>query len=164
ASYPGAPGDGLLEAMVESHDRLGRKNRKGFYDYPKVGKKRLWPGLADLLPPAKLPEAFDTDELKQRLLVIQALETARCFEDGVLTDVRDADVGGILGFGFAPFSGGPLSYIDMVGAAAFVDICISLESKFGPRFRPPELLKEMAAKGETFYSRFPPEKLARAAA
>ena len=163
-AYPGAPGDALLEAMVETHGRLGRKNGKGFYDYPKVGKKRLWPGLAKMLPPAKPPEAFDAGQIKRRLLVIQALETARCLEDGVLTDVRDADVGGILGFGFAPFSGGPLSYIDMVGVGDFVQTCKALAAKFGPRFEPSPLLVEMAAKGETFYGRFAPRKPARDAA
>ncbi|VAW13451.1 Enoyl-CoA hydratase [isoleucine degradation] / 3-hydroxyacyl-CoA dehydrogenase / 3-hydroxybutyryl-CoA epimerase [hydrothermal vent metagenome] len=163
-AYPGAPGDALLEAMVETHGRLGHKNRKGFYDYPKIGKKTLWPGLAKLLPPVKPPEDFDAEEIKQRLLVIQALETARCFEDGILTDVRDADVGGILGFGFAPFSGGPLSYIDMVGTGDFVARCKALETKFGPRFKPSALLIEMAARGESFYGRFAPEKPAREAA
>ena len=80
--------------------------------------KRLWPGLADLLP-KKLSreqiEALDVEELKQRFLVVQAVEAARTFEEGVVTDVREADVGSILGFGFAPFSGGTLSYIDMMG-------------------------------------------------
>ena len=65
------------------------------------------------------PDTLDIDELMQRLLTIQALETARCFEEGVLTDVREADVGAIFGFGYAPYTGGPLSYIDTLGAAAF---------------------------------------------
>lgn len=162
-AYPGSPGDNLLETMVDTHDRLGRKNSKGFYDYPKMEKKYLWPGLSDILPAAKDAQAFDAEELKQRLLVIQALETSRCFEESVLTDVRDADVGGILGFGFAPFSGGPLSFIDMAGTAAFVEICRTLESKHGARFAPSRLLLEMAEKGETFYGRFPPLQLKNAA-
>ena len=73
------------------------------------GPKKLWPGLADLQPKKLDPDKIDIEELKQRLLGIQALETARCFEERVLTDVREADVGSILGFGFAPFSGGTLS-------------------------------------------------------
>jgi 3-hydroxyacyl-CoA dehydrogenase/enoyl-CoA hydratase/3-hydroxybutyryl-CoA epimerase len=88
------------------------------------------------------------------MLVIQALETARCFEEGVLTDVREADVGSILGFGFAPFSGGTLSYIDFMGVKKFVSLCEALEKKFGPRFAPNKLLLDLAAKGETFYGRF----------
>src|SRR6185295_13654022 len=82
----------LLEEMVEKRGRLGRKNGKGFYDYPQGTTKRLWPGLADLQPRRLKPDEIDVDELKHRLLGIQALETARCFEEGVLTDVREADV------------------------------------------------------------------------
>ena len=144
----------LLQAMVETHNRLGRKNAKGFYDYAEKGPKTLWPGLADLQQTTLDPDTIDVDELKKRLLVIQALETARCFEEGVLTDVREADVGSILGFGFAPFSGGTLSYIDFMGVKTFVALCEALEKKFGPRFKANALLLDLAAKGETFYGRF----------
>jgi 3-hydroxyacyl-CoA dehydrogenase/enoyl-CoA hydratase/3-hydroxybutyryl-CoA epimerase len=146
----------LLSDMVEKNGRLGRKNGKGFYDYPQGGPKRLWPDLASLQPVRLDPDTIDVPELKHRLLCMQALETARCFEEGVLTDVREADVGSILGFGFAPFTGGTLSYIDMLGAKRFVDICKRLEKKFGARFRPSKLLVEMAQKGDTFYRRFAP--------
>ena len=78
----------------------------------------------------------------------------------MVTDVREADVGSILGFGFAPFSGGPLSYIDMMGVKNFVALCQRLEKKFGPRFQPSKLLLEMAQKGDTFYGRFAPDKKA----
>ena len=98
--------------------------------------------------------------MKHRLLAMQALETARCFEEGVLTDVREADVGSILGFGFAPFSGGTLSYIDMMGTKTFVELCQRLEKKYGPRFTPAKLLLDMAKKGESFYGRFAPGKQA----
>lgn len=153
----------LLEAMVEKHGRLGRKNGKGFYDYPEQGEKRLWPGLADLQQTTLDPDTIDVDELKKRLLAIQALETARCFEEGVLTDVREADVGSILGFGFAPFTGGTLSYIDFTGVKTFVTLCETLAKKYGPRFAPNALLLDLAAKGETFYGRFAP-KVEKAAA
>jgi 3-hydroxyacyl-CoA dehydrogenase / enoyl-CoA hydratase / 3-hydroxybutyryl-CoA epimerase len=146
----------LLAQMVEKWGRLGRKNGKGFYDYPQSGPKRLWPGLADLQEQRLDPDTIDVEELKQRLLVIQALETARCVEEGVITDVREADVGSILGFGFAPFSGGTLSYIDMMGSARFVALCKRLEKKHGARFKPSKLLDEMAIKAETFYGRFAP--------
>jgi 3-hydroxyacyl-CoA dehydrogenase / enoyl-CoA hydratase / 3-hydroxybutyryl-CoA epimerase len=144
----------LLQAMVERHGRLGRKNGKGFYDYPEKGQKALWPGLADLQEDARDPDTIDVKELKDRMLVIQALETARCFEEGVLTDVREADVGSILGFGFAPFSGGTLSYIDFMGVKNFVALCETLETSYGPRFAPNALLRDLADKGETFYGRF----------
>ncbi|WP_186420689.1 3-hydroxyacyl-CoA dehydrogenase NAD-binding domain-containing protein [Bosea sp. CS1GBMeth4] len=141
----------LLTEMVEKHGRLGRKNRKGFYDYPEAGPKRLWPGLADLTGNRLEPELIDMDELKHRLLVTQALEAARTYEEGVVTDPREADVGSIIGFGFAPYSGGTLSYIDNMGAAAFVKLCESLARKHGERFKPNRLLKRMARTGESFY-------------
>ncbi len=146
----------LLADLVETRGRLGRKNGKGFYDYPATGPKRLWSGLADLQQTKLDPDTIDTQELKARLLVVQALEAARTVEEGVITDVREADVGSILGFGFAPYSGGTLSYIDMMGTKAFVDLCGRLEKKHGERFAAGKLLAEMAAKGETFYGRFAP--------
>src|SRR5262245_53558489 len=146
----------LLQELVETRGRLGRKNGKGFYEYPPNAPKRLWPGLAELQPKKLDPDKIDIQELKYRLLMVQSLEAARCVEEGVITDVREADVGSILGFGFAPFTGGTLSYIDMMGAKRFVDICKKLEKKYGPRFQPPKLLLDMAQKGDTFYSRFTP--------
>src|SRR5205823_9936345 len=150
----------LLQEMVEKRGRYGRKNGKGFYDYPQSGPKRLWPGLAELQKEKLDPDLIDKDELKARLLAMQALETARCFEEGVLTDVREADVGSILGFGFAPFSGGTLSYIDMMGVKRFVELCQRLEKKYGARFASSKLLLEMAQKGESFYGRFAPGRKA----
>ncbi|MGA8822064.1 MAG: 3-hydroxyacyl-CoA dehydrogenase NAD-binding domain-containing protein [Pseudolabrys sp.] len=154
----------LLEEMVEKRGRFGRKNGKGFYDYPANGPKKLWPGLVELQPKKLLdPEKIDIEELKLRLLGIQALETSRCFEEKVLTDVREADVGSILGFGFAPFSGGTLSWIDMMGSKRFVDLCRKLEKKYGGRFAPNKLLIDLAAHNEGFYQRFAPAKKKEAA-
>jgi 3-hydroxyacyl-CoA dehydrogenase/enoyl-CoA hydratase/3-hydroxybutyryl-CoA epimerase len=148
----------LLQELVEKLGRFGRKNGKGFYDYPQNGPKRLWPGLLDLQPKKLDPEKIDVTELKNRFLVVQALEAARTFEEGVVTDVREADVGSILGFGFAPFTGGTLSYIDMIGTKKFVELSKALEKKYGARFKPSALLLDLAAKGDTFYRRFPPNK------
>jgi 3-hydroxyacyl-CoA dehydrogenase/enoyl-CoA hydratase/3-hydroxybutyryl-CoA epimerase len=154
----------LLEEMVEKRGRFGRKNGKGFYDYPANGPKKLWPDLVDLQPKKLLdPEKIDIEELKLRLLGIQALETSRCFEEKVLTDVREADVGSILGFGFAPFSGGTLSFIDGMGTKRFVELCRKLEKKYGPRFAPNKLLIDLAGHNETFYQRFAPAKKKEAA-
>ena len=102
------------------------------------------------------PDTIDIDELKHRLLAVQALEAARCVEEGVITDVREADVGSILGFGFAPFTGGTLSYIDRMGAKPFVELCQAAGEKTRRALPPPKLLRDMAAKGETFYGRFAP--------
>ncbi len=143
--------EALLVRMVEREGRLGRKNRKGFYDYPEKGQKRLWPGLRDLQPRQLAGELVDFEELKQRLLVTQALEAARTVEEGVITDPREADVGSILGFGFAPFTGGALSYIDFMGAERFVALCWALASKHGPRFEPPRNVVAMAESGGSFY-------------
>ena len=150
----------LMIEMVEKRGRFGRKNGKGFYDYPEKGKgqKSLWPGLAALQSAHLDPDSISVEELKQRFLVVQAVEAARTVEDHVIVDPREADVGSILGFGFAPFTGGALSYIDFMGTKRFVELCHKLEAKYGSRFTPPKLLEEMAAKGETFYGRFPPKK------
>ncbi|AID27876.1 3-hydroxyacyl-CoA dehydrogenase/enoyl-CoA hydratase/3-hydroxybutyryl-CoA epimerase [Mesorhizobium sp. USDA 4775] len=146
----------LINTMVDDHGRFGRKNGKGFYDYPaKPAKKKLWPGLKDLYPQLA-PEKVDYEELQQRLLVTIALEAARVMEEGIVTDPREADVGSILAFGFAPYTGGALSYIDSIGAKEFVKIAKGLQKKYGAEFKAPKLLLDMAEKGETFYQRFDP--------
>ena len=148
------PTEEILAFLVEKSGRPGVKAGKGFYDYDAKGKRtRLWPGLFDY-GKGKWKTDASVEELKQRLLTIQALEAARCFEEGVITDPRDADVGAILGWGFAPYTGGPISMIDTMGAAAFVARCEMLAAKCGKRFQPNKLLREMAAKGESFYGRF----------
>lgn len=152
----------LVTKLVED-GRLGRKSAKGFYDYPpKPAKKRLWPGLKDLYPQQK-PDDVDVKVLKERLLVTIALEAARTVEEGIVTDPREADVGSILGFGFAPYTGGTLSYIDGMGVKTFVALCERLAAKYGEHFKPTPLLLDMAAKGETFYGRFDPYAKGKAA-
>jgi len=91
---------------------------------------------------------------------VQAVEAARTIAEGVVTDPREADVGSILGFGFAPFTGGAISYIDFMGTKAFVDLCDRLTARYGDRFAPPAMLREMAKTGETFYAKFAPKKAA----
>ncbi|MDE0698375.1 MAG: 3-hydroxyacyl-CoA dehydrogenase, partial [Boseongicola sp.] len=87
-------------------------------------------------------------------MMVQALEAVRALEEGVLSDIREGDVGAILGWGFAPWSGGPFSWLDMTGAERAMEICADLESRFGPRFVQPSLLSELAKSGEGFYGRF----------
>jgi 3-hydroxyacyl-CoA dehydrogenase/enoyl-CoA hydratase/3-hydroxybutyryl-CoA epimerase len=146
----------LINTMVDTHGRHGRKNGKGFYDYPeKPAKKHLWAGLKELYPQQDA-DKIDVEELKQRFLVTIALEAARVMEEGIVTDPREADVGSILAFGFAPYTGGALSYIDGMGVKKFVELAGRLEGKYGAQFKAPALLADMAAKGETFYDRFNP--------
>ena len=157
-AYRASPIDGLIEKLVVELGRLGKKVGKGFYDWPADGKKRLWPGVADLVSPAA--EQPDPKELRKRFLYAQAIETARCYEENVVTAPEDADIGAILGWGFAPWTGGPLSLIDTVGVAEFVRECDRLAQAYGERFTPNALLRRMAENGETFYGKKPADKAA----
>ncbi len=148
-AYRVTPAHEIIDKMVNEFGRLGKKAGKGFYEYPEGEKKRLWSGLSKFAKPMALQP--DVDELKTRFLYIQALEAARCYEEKVVTAPEDADIGAILGWGFAPWSGGPLSLIDTVGPAEFVARCDLLAQRFGQRFSPPSLLRQMAASGRRFY-------------
>ncbi|HEX7857816.1 MAG TPA: 3-hydroxyacyl-CoA dehydrogenase NAD-binding domain-containing protein [Sphingobium sp.] len=150
-AYVAGPSAGLLRALV-SAGRLGRKSAAGFYDYPEGGSKMLWPGLRTL--PGVAADAIhpDVEECKRRLLYRQAVEAARCFDQGVVTDPRSADVGAILATGFPSWAGGPLRYIDMLGAARFVAECDAFVELFGPRFAPPPGLRHMAAEGRSYHA------------
>lgn len=140
----------VVRHLVEDLGRLGRKSGGGYYDYPADGSpKRLWSGLAAEYPPRA--DQPSVEELKQRLLHIQALETARCVEEGVLESSMEGDLGSILGIGFPAWAGGALSYIDTVGIARFVADCEQLARRHGKRFKPSRWLKERAARGEGFY-------------
>jgi len=149
----------MMAWLVEDQGRVGRKAGKGFYDYNEKGKPdRLWPDLNSQIE-VKVDECPPDlkQEIKNRLLVRQAIEVARCFEEGVITDARDGDIGSILAWGFAPYTGGCCSYVDLIwGIEAFVKEADRLADKYGDRFRPGAMLRDMAAKGEGFYDRFPP--------
>jgi len=146
--YDGAAMD-VVAQFIEVFKRPGRKDGKGFYEYPEGGRKFLWPELKEHYPVSK--EQPDVEEVKKRLLYIQSVESARAFEENVATTPADADIASILGIGFPPFTGGALSYIDMIGAKQFVEECEALAGKYGKRFVPTYGLREMAEKGETFY-------------
>jgi 3-hydroxyacyl-CoA dehydrogenase/enoyl-CoA hydratase/3-hydroxybutyryl-CoA epimerase len=158
--FEGSGTEDILELMVKKLERFGRKNGKGFYEYPADGKKRLWPGLKehfkereDILQSEGPEKRAVADEVKKRLLYVQALDTARCLEAKVLTDPRDGDIGSIMGLGFAPQTGGAISLIDQVGVAKFVAECDALAQKYGQQFAVPKLLRDMAAKGQSFYGK-----------
>jgi 3-hydroxyacyl-CoA dehydrogenase/enoyl-CoA hydratase/3-hydroxybutyryl-CoA epimerase len=147
--YAPQSGDAVIDLFYEKLDRIGKKTGKGFYEYPADGKKHLWPGLKEHFPPSE--NQPDVEEVKRRLLYAQALDAARCMEQGVLTDPADGDVGALLGLGFPAYTGGPLSLIDTVGVGEFVRQCDEMAEKYGSRFAPPKLLRGMAERGESFY-------------
>ena len=156
--YPDGAVDKVLFWMADQ-GRLGRKSKSGFYAYDDKGDRQgLWDGLEPKYPLDKMQPSLS--DVQHRLLFAQVLEAVRALEEGVLTDIREGDVGAILGWGFAPWSGGPFSWLDIIGAARAVEICRGLTAQFGPRFHAPALLREMAGKGETFYGRFAGEKAA----
>jgi 3-hydroxyacyl-CoA dehydrogenase/enoyl-CoA hydratase/3-hydroxybutyryl-CoA epimerase len=139
----------VTRRMVLDVHRLGRRQGAGFYEYPAAGPKRLWPGLAEHWPVASVQPTVL--EVRERLLYIQALETARCVEEGVLTDPADGDLGSILGIGFPAWTGGTLAFIDTLGIGRFVADCERLARRHGPRFRPSRWLRQRAARGESFH-------------
>jgi 3-hydroxyacyl-CoA dehydrogenase / enoyl-CoA hydratase / 3-hydroxybutyryl-CoA epimerase len=158
ADYPDDAVDVVLFAMA-AKGRLGKKANAGFYSYDAAGKREgLWDGLEVAYPVSAAQPNLGT--VQHRLLMAQVLEAVRALEDGVLMDIREGDVGAILGWGFAPWSGGPLSWLDMIGAAKAVEICDALTAAHGARFAAPALLRDMAAKGDQFYTRFGPAKAA----
>ena len=152
SAYPDDDVDAVVFALA-AEGRLGRKAKAGFYAYDAAGKREgLWDGLAKRWPHAK--DQPDLVTVQHRLLFAQVLEAVRAFEDGVLTDIREGDVGAILGWGFAPWSGGPFSWLDIIGAAKAVAVCDGLSQTYGARFAAPALLRDLAAKGDGFYDRF----------
>jgi 3-hydroxyacyl-CoA dehydrogenase/enoyl-CoA hydratase/3-hydroxybutyryl-CoA epimerase len=138
----------VMELMVDSLGRPGRKGGGGFYDYPEGGRKSLWRGLGDAFPPAA--EQPDAGEVRKRLLYVQALETARCLEEGVLTHPADGDLGSVYGWGFPTWAGGTLSLIETVGVPAFVADCDRMAQRYGARFTPTAGLRDMAASRRGF--------------
>ena len=150
-AYVATAADEVVTKFIEELDRKGKKTGKGFYDYPEGGKKHLWPGLAEHYPLADTQP--DPIEVRKRLLFVQAIDSVRCMEEGVVTHPADADIGSIFGWGFPPYTGGTVSYIETIGLADFVKEADRLAEAYGERFEVPDGLREMAAKGETFYGR-----------
>ena len=151
-AYPDGAVDDVIFKM-EDQGRLGRKVKAGFFAYDENGKRLgYWDGLGDHYPlSATQPELTD---VQHRLMFAQVLEAVKALEEGVLMDIREGDVGAILGWGFAPWSGGPLSWLDMLGTPYAAERCDQLQAAFGDRFSCPSLLREMAAKNQSFYGRF----------
>jgi 3-hydroxyacyl-CoA dehydrogenase/enoyl-CoA hydratase/3-hydroxybutyryl-CoA epimerase len=151
-AYPASEADDLI-VWMEEEGRLGRKAKAGYFNYDEKGKRTgYWKGVHDRYPLAE--EQPDLQDVQDRLMFAQVLEAVRALEEGVLEDIREGDVGAILGWGFAPWSGGPFSWLDILGAPYAAQRCDELSAKYGARFDCPALLREMADKNQTFYGRF----------
>jgi 3-hydroxyacyl-CoA dehydrogenase/enoyl-CoA hydratase/3-hydroxybutyryl-CoA epimerase len=149
-AYPESPADAVIEALAEM-GRLGRKAKAGFYTYDAAGKRGgLWPDLGARWPVR--PDQPELAEVQNRLAMIQTLEAARALEEGVLTDIRAGDVGAILGWGYMPWSGGPFSWLDILGAPRAVEMAETLAKDHGPRFALPTILTTLATRGGAFYA------------
>jgi 3-hydroxyacyl-CoA dehydrogenase / enoyl-CoA hydratase / 3-hydroxybutyryl-CoA epimerase len=144
-------GSAVLDRMVDELKRPGRRQGGGFYDYPPTATKRLWPGLAKAFPPAAVQS--EVRDLQLRFLTIMALESARCFEGGIVSTPSDADIASILGIGYPSWTGGTLSYIDTVGVRTFVHDCKILAERLGDRFEASDWLIKRALAGTPFYSK-----------
>ena len=145
---PPGPADPVIDLMTEKLNRLGRANGRGFYEYPDNGKKYLWPELQKHFPPTKNP--LSQNKMIERMLFVQVIETIRCYEENVVTSVEDANIGSIFGWGFAPFKGGTLQFVNNYGIQEFEKQAQKLAKNYGKRFAPPELLIEMAANNQIF--------------
>ena len=140
----------VVQKFVEELKRPGRRFGAGFYDYPQdaqeapvAGPARASSRRAVVQPPV--------EEVKKRMLYIQALETTRCMEEGVVTTAAEADLGSILGWGFPAWTGGTLSFIDTIGIREFVAECERMSKRYGKRFKPSKWLRERAERNEPFH-------------
>lgn len=147
--YTPPAGTAVMRRMKDEIGRSGRKSGGAFYEYPEGGKKHLWAGLGEYFP---VKDGWDVEELKRRYLYAQAMETARCLEEGVLETPEDADLGAVYGWGFPTWTGGTISYIDTIGIENFVKEADRMAQLYGPRFLPSAWLREKAARSEAFYA------------
>lgn len=139
----------IVKNLVENHNRTGKRDGAGFYDYPKGGQKKLWPGLKEIFTPNL--EAVSEETITKRLLSRQVLESYRCLDEGVLRSSTDGDIGSILGWGFPIFTGGALSYIDYVGMDNFIANCDAFKTAYGAHWEVPQSLRALAAAGKSIH-------------
>ncbi|RFB06177.1 3-hydroxyacyl-CoA dehydrogenase NAD-binding domain-containing protein [Parvularcula marina] len=149
-NYQSSGVEDLLELFVDTLGRKGKKVGKGFYEYPEDGSKKfLWPGLTEHFP--RLENQPSVEEVQERLMYIQLVAAANMYARDVVHDPESADLGAIFGWGFCPWTGGPMSHIDTIGLKTFVETADKLADKHGEKFTPPQLFRDLAAKGETLY-------------
>ena len=153
AAYVAHPADDVVQYMVHEVKRIGKKMGTGFYDYPADadGTKSLWTGLGEHFPQAE--QQPDVEYIQQRLLYAQAVETLHCMAEGVITRAHETDIGSILGWGFAPHTGGVISFIEtMEGLGQFIVNADALADAVGERYRVPGMVREMETEGRSFYA------------
>ena len=153
------PSETVIERMLDEFDRSGKLEGKGFYEYADGKRTGLWPGLRDAFPPVADPSALSLRDLEERMLFIEALESVRCYDEGVIESVADANIGSIFGIGFPAWTGGALQYINgyirpttpaTTGLAGFVARARELAAKYGDRFEPPASLVDRAERGQPY--------------
>lgn len=149
--YVASPADEVIRLFVEKLERPGKRAGRGFYEYPDDGPKRLWRGLAQHFPQADRQPS--PEEVRDRLLYVQAIESVRCLDERVLEFAADADLGSVFGWGFPAWTGGTVSFIEWVGLQRFVDRADRLAGRYGSRFEVPESVRNMAEDGRTFYGK-----------
>ncbi|SFM44179.1 3-hydroxyacyl-CoA dehydrogenase NAD-binding domain-containing protein [Marinobacter zhejiangensis] len=144
------PAEAVIDQMVNTQDRKGKAAGAGFYEYPQQGKKYLWPELESLFVDREKATQAQLQDLKDRILFIQAIETVRCLEEDVLRSVEDANIGSIFGIGFAPWTGGAIQFINQYGVREFTARATELAEQYGSRFTPPALLLAKAESNTPF--------------
>jgi 3-hydroxyacyl-CoA dehydrogenase / enoyl-CoA hydratase / 3-hydroxybutyryl-CoA epimerase len=149
--WDGHPSEAVIDRMLDE-GRPGRLDGAGFYEYADGKRTRLWPGLRDAFPPVKDPSEISLKDLEERMLVVEAIESVKCLDEGVIESVADANIGSIFGIGFPGWSGGVLQYINAYdgGVAGFVARAREIAAEYGERFEPPASLIEKAERGEIY--------------
>ncbi|RKQ91158.1 short chain enoyl-CoA hydratase /3-hydroxyacyl-CoA dehydrogenase [Solirubrobacter pauli] len=149
------PADAVIDRMLDEFERPGKLEGAGFYEYADGRRTRLWPGLRDAFPPVEDPSSIDLRDLQERLLFIEAIESVKCVDEGVIESVADANIGSIMGIGFPGWSGGVLQYINGYegGLAGFVARARELAEQYGARFTPPESLVARAESGDEYFDK-----------
>ncbi|WP_329024995.1 3-hydroxyacyl-CoA dehydrogenase NAD-binding domain-containing protein [Streptomyces sp. NBC_00690] len=144
------PADEVIDRMVDEFGRTGRSTGAGFYEYENGRRTHLWPGLRTHFTRTDVDVPFE--DMQERMLFAEALDSVRCVEEGVLTSVADANIGSIMGIGFPAWTGGVLQYINGYagGVPGFLARSRELAARYGVRFEPPALLVAKAERGETF--------------
>jgi 3-hydroxyacyl-CoA dehydrogenase / enoyl-CoA hydratase / 3-hydroxybutyryl-CoA epimerase len=158
--WDGHPSEQVIDAMLDEHDRPGKLEGRGFYEYADGRRTGLWSGLREAFPQVDDPSSIVLRDLEERMMFAEALETVKCIDEGVIESVADANIGSIFGIGFPAWTGGVCQYInqygdptrngDAGGPAAFVARARELAAQYGPRFEPPASLVERAERNEPY--------------